>query len=94
MIVRHFLEGIRAASAAQRVEATSALASAYLHSDLSKDDAAAAEHAMLMVLDDPSPLVRRALADARPWSWPWPPISRRYRGRSWPYRRFSSMPIW
>ncbi len=64
MTVRHFLEGIRAASAAQRVEATSALARAYLHSDLSKDDAAAAEHALLMVLDDPSPLVRRALADA------------------------------
>src|ERR1700688_677364 len=64
MIVRHFLEGIRAASAAQRVEATSALAGAYLHSDLSPDDAAAAEGAMLMLLDDPSPLVRRSLADA------------------------------
>jgi uncharacterized protein (DUF2336 family) len=64
MIVRHFLDGIRAASAAQRVEATGALARAYLHSDLSIDDAAAAEGAMLMLLDDPSPLVRRALADA------------------------------
>jgi len=64
MIVRQFLESIRAASAAQRVEATSALARAYLHSDLSPDDAAAAEGAMLMLLDDPSPLVRRALADA------------------------------
>jgi uncharacterized protein (DUF2336 family) len=63
MIVRHFLDGIRAASAAQRVEAASALARAYLHSDLSPDDAAAAEGAMLMLLDDPSPLVRRALAD-------------------------------
>jgi uncharacterized protein (DUF2336 family) len=64
MIVRHFLDGIRAASAAQRVEAASALARAYLHSDLSPDDAAAAEGAMLMLLDDPSPLVRQALADA------------------------------
>src|SRR5579872_3171199 len=64
MIVRHFLDGIRAASTAQRVEATNALARAYLHSDLSPDDAAAAEGAMLMLLDDPSPLVRRALADA------------------------------
>ena len=64
MIVRQFLDSIRAASAAQRVEATSALARAYLHSDLSPDDAAAAEGAMLMLLDDPSPLVRRALADA------------------------------
>lgn len=64
MIVRQFLDGIRAASAAQRVEAAGALARAYLHSDLSADDVAAAEGAMLMLLDDPSPLVRRALADA------------------------------
>lgn len=64
MIVRHFLDGIRAASAAQRVESAGALARAYMHSDLSPDDAAAAEGAMLMLLDDPSPLVRQALADA------------------------------
>jgi uncharacterized protein (DUF2336 family) len=64
MIVRHFLDWIRGAPAGQRAEATSALARAYLYSDLSVDDAAAAEGAMLMLLDDPSPLVRRALADA------------------------------
>ena len=64
MIVRPFLDGIRSASATQRAEATSALASAYLHSDLSTDDVSAAEGAMLMLLDDPSPLVRRALAEA------------------------------
>ena len=64
MIVRHFLDWIRSAPAGQRAEATSALARAYLYSDLSVDDAAAAEGAMLMLLDDPSPLVRRALADA------------------------------
>ena len=64
MIVRPFLDGIRSASATQRAEATSALASAYLHSDLSTDDVTAAEGAMLMLLDDPSPLVRRALAEA------------------------------
>ena len=34
-----------------------------LYSDLSPDDLGAAEGAMLMLLDDPSPLVRRALAD-------------------------------
>jgi len=45
------------------VESAGALARAYLHSDLSPDDAAATEGAMLMLLDDPSPLVRRALAD-------------------------------
>jgi uncharacterized protein (DUF2336 family) len=63
MIVRHFLDWIRTAPASQRADATSALTRAYLYSDLSPDDAAAAEGAMLMLLDDPSPLVRRALAD-------------------------------
>jgi uncharacterized protein (DUF2336 family) len=64
MIVRHFLDWVRTAPAGKRAEATAALARAYLYSDLSPDDAAAAEGAMLMLLDDPSPLVRRSLADA------------------------------
>ena len=64
MIVRHFLQWIRTAEAAERAEATSALARAYLYSDLSHDDRIAAEGAMIMLLDDPSPLVRQALADA------------------------------
>jgi uncharacterized protein (DUF2336 family) len=63
MIVRHFLHWVRTAPAAERADATSALARAYLYSDLTPDDRAAAEGAMLMLLDDPSPLVRRALAD-------------------------------
>ena len=63
MIVRHFLDWVRTAPAGKRAEATAALARAYLYSDLSPDDAAAAEGAMLILLDDPSPLVRRALAD-------------------------------
>jgi uncharacterized protein (DUF2336 family) len=40
------------------------LARAYLHCDLSRDDRNAAENAMIALLDDPSPLVRRALAEA------------------------------
>ena len=64
MIVREFLQWVRTAPASERAEATSALARAYLYSDLSSDDLAAAEGAMLMLLDDPSPLVRRSLADA------------------------------
>src|SRR6476646_9465866 len=64
MIVRHFLQWVRTAEAADRAEATSALARAYLYSDLSHDDRIAAEGAMIMLLDDPSPLVRHALADA------------------------------
>lgn len=64
MIVRQFLHWVRQAPAGERAEATSALARAYLYSDLSPDDHAAAEGAMIMLLDDPSPLVRRALAEA------------------------------
>jgi len=64
MIVRQFLQWVRNAPAGERAEATGALARAYLYSELSADDAAAAEGAMLMLLDDTSPLVRRALADA------------------------------
>jgi uncharacterized protein (DUF2336 family) len=64
MIVRQFLQWVRTAPAADRADATSALARAYLYSDLSKDDRIAAEGAMLMLLDDGSPLVREALARA------------------------------
>ena len=63
MIVRHFLHWLRTAPAGERAEATSALARAYLYSDLSDSDRAAAEGAMIMLLDDGSPLVRRALAE-------------------------------
>ena len=63
MIVRHFLQWVRTASPPARADATGALARAYLYSDLSPDDRAAAEGAMLLLLDDPSPLVRRALAE-------------------------------
>src|SRR5205823_2499741 len=70
MIVRQFLQWVRTAEAAERAEATSALARAYLYSDLSPDDRAAAEGAMILLLDDPSPLVRYALADVLGGSLP------------------------
>src|SRR6185437_14138172 len=63
MIVRQFLQWIRYAPPGERAEATASLARAYLYSELSPDDLAAAEGAMIMLLDDPSPLVRGALAD-------------------------------
>ena len=63
MIVRQFLSWVRTAPTGDRAEATGALARAYLYSDLSDSDRAAAEGAMVMLLDDPSPLVRRALAE-------------------------------
>ena len=63
MIVRQFISWIRTAPAGERAEATRALARAWLISDLSEDDRTAAEGALLMLLDDPSPLVRQAMAD-------------------------------
>jgi uncharacterized protein (DUF2336 family) len=63
MIVRQFISWVRNASAGERAEATRSLARAWLISDLSEDDRAAAEGALLMLLDDPSPLVRRAMAE-------------------------------
>jgi uncharacterized protein (DUF2336 family) len=74
MIVRQFLQCIRHAPPGERAEATAALARAYLHSELSPDDLAAAEGAMIMLLDDPSPLVRRALADVFAASQKAPPL--------------------
>jgi len=74
MIVRQFLQWVRAARPGERAEATSALARAYLHSDLSPDDLAAAEGAMIMLLDDPSPLVRQAMSDVFASSQKAPPV--------------------
>ena len=74
MIVRQFLQWVRNAPPGERADATSALARAYLHSDLSPDDRAAAEGAMIMLLDDPSPLVRRALAEVFASSQKAPPV--------------------
>ena len=44
MIVRQFLHWVRTAPAAERSDATTALARAYLYSDLSPDDRAAVMH--------------------------------------------------
>lgn len=63
MIVRHFLAWSRRANAAQRAEGAGALARAYLYADLDAAERSEAELAMMSLLDDPSPLVRRAVAD-------------------------------
>ncbi|MDC7788166.1 DUF2336 domain-containing protein [Rhodoplanes sp. TEM] len=64
MIVRQFLQWVRTAPAGERAEATSALARAYLYSDLPDDERAAIEGVLVMLADDVSPLVRAALAGA------------------------------
>jgi uncharacterized protein (DUF2336 family) len=63
MIVRQFINWIKTAPAGERAEATRSLARAWLISDLSEDDRAGAEGALLMLLDDASPLVRQAMAE-------------------------------
>src|SRR6202140_947917 len=63
MIVRQFISWIKTAPAGVRAEATRSLARAWVISDLSEDDLAGAEGALLMQLDDASPLVRQAMAE-------------------------------
>src|SRR5919202_1434408 len=64
MLVQNFLDSLKAGTAAERAEAVTALAGAYLQAALSADERQAAETAMTLALDDPSPVVRRALAEA------------------------------
>src|SRR4051794_18668291 len=63
MIVRQFICFVRSAPAGERAEATRSLARALLFSGMSDDDRLAAEGALLMLLDDASPLVRQAMAE-------------------------------
>jgi uncharacterized protein (DUF2336 family) len=63
-IVRRFLAWAQSADADARAEAASALARAYLFSDLTAPMRAEAALAMTALLDDSSVLVRRALAEA------------------------------
>jgi uncharacterized protein (DUF2336 family) len=63
MIIREFLSLTQTASASRRAEAAVDLARAYLYGDLTADQAWEAKTALLTLLDDPSPLVRRALAE-------------------------------
>ncbi len=63
MIVRKFILWSENASASARADGVSALARAYLYSDMEAEERAEAEQALHAMLDDPSPLVRRALAE-------------------------------
>ncbi len=63
MIVRKFVQWSQGASAAARADGVAALARAYLYSEMAPEERAEAEGALYALLDDPSPLVRRALAE-------------------------------
>lgn len=64
MLSRQFLSWANRAPVGERAEATHALAKAYLYADLDRIEQGEMERAMTCLLDDPSPLVRRALAEA------------------------------
>ncbi|PDT18058.1 hypothetical protein CO670_04485 [Rhizobium sp. J15] len=68
VIVEAFLRWIETAKTGDRARAANALGRAYLQSEMSSDEKKAAEMAMTFLLDDPSPRVRLALAEAIAWS--------------------------
>ncbi|MGB6919583.1 MAG: DUF2336 domain-containing protein [Methylovirgula sp.] len=63
MIVRRFLQWARTAVASERAEAAGALARTYLYADLAQDDREEMLLVLTGLLEDVSPLVRRALAE-------------------------------
>jgi uncharacterized protein (DUF2336 family) len=64
MIVRKFIQWSKGASAVARAHGVAALARAYLYSEMTIGERREAESALYALLDDPSPLPRRAMADA------------------------------
>ena len=64
MNIRQFLACTQSTSAGRRAEAASALTRAYLYGNLEADAAWEAKTAILALLDDPAPVVRRAMAEA------------------------------
>lgn len=64
MIVAKFLSWMDTAPVERRAEATSALARAYLYSEMDASEKEAAETALTILLDDPAPMVRESLSQA------------------------------
>jgi len=64
MIAHRFLAWAKTAPTEQRAEAAHALARAFLYSEVALEEREGMEAAMTLLLDDPSPEVRFALADA------------------------------
>jgi uncharacterized protein (DUF2336 family) len=64
MLVRKFMLWVGDVSAAERAEGAGALARAYLYSDLAETEKRDAEVALFSLLDDPSPIVRKSIAEA------------------------------
>lgn len=63
MIVQHFLKWVESARVPERAAAANALARAFTVSELSFEERCSAEAALTLLLDDPSPKVRMAMAE-------------------------------
>lgn len=64
MVIRHFLRWIGNARVSDRMAAATALSRAFLDHQLPFEDRCEAEAALTLLLDDPSPKVRAAMAEA------------------------------
>jgi len=64
MVIEDFLSWVQTAPVPKRAQAVSALARAYLHSEMTYEEREAAISGMTVLLEDPSSKVRFALADA------------------------------
>ncbi len=64
MIVRKFMQWAASAPAAERAEGAGSLARAYLYAGLAPADKREAEVALTALVDDPAPMVRKAISEA------------------------------
>lgn len=72
-VIQYFLRWIATAKVSQRAPAAAALARAYLHRKFPFEERSAAEAALTLLAEDPSPQVRLALAEALSLSHVAPP---------------------
>ena len=64
MIVRKFIQWSDNAPASARADGVGALARAYLYGEMTAEERVETEYTLFALIDDPSPLVRRALAES------------------------------
>jgi len=64
MVIEYFLDWVQSAGLSKRIDAASALVRAYLREDIDPSEREAVEAAITVLLEDPAPGVRLALAEA------------------------------
>jgi len=68
MLVKRFLDRLSQGSPSERAEIVKVLVRVYLEVPLDEENRTAAATALMAILDDPAPRVRRAVAEALAWS--------------------------